>query len=81
MEEKLLKIFKLANLLNAKQEKVYAQITYIANDDQTLELSIRLKKDYSYIQQCKVELSKEALISLDNIIELFEKYAGGAMNE
>jgi hypothetical protein len=81
MEEKLLKIFKLANLLNEKKYNVYAQIGYIANDNKTLEIAIRSKESYSYIQQCKVELSKETIIGLDNIIELFEKYIGGIANE
>lgn len=81
MEEKLLEIFKLANLLNEKNYNVYAQVRYTANDSKTLEIAIRSKENYSYIQQCKVELSKEAIISLDNIIELFEKYTGGAVDE
>lgn len=81
MEEKLLEIFKLANLLNEKNYNVYAQVRYTANDNKTLEIAIRSKENYSYIQQCKVELSKEAIISLDNIIELFERYTGGAVDE
>ena len=65
MEKKLLEIF----------------ISYTANNSKTLEIAIRSKENYSYIQQCKVELSKETIISLDNIIELFERYIGGAANE
>lgn len=81
MEAKLLKIIQLANVLNKKDYNVYAQIVYTANDNKILEISIRSKENYSYIQQCKVELSKETIISLDNIIQLFEKYIGRVTNE
>lgn len=81
MEKKLLEIFKLANLLNEKNYNVYAQISYTANNSKTLEIAIRSKENYSYIQQCKIELSTETIISLDNIIELFERYIGGDANE
>ena len=45
MEEKLLKVFKLADKLNNKQSKIYAEINYTANDKQKLEISIRRKKE------------------------------------
>lgn len=54
MEQKLLKVFKLADKLNTKQSKIYAEINYIANDYQKLEISIRRKKDYSYIEKCEI---------------------------
>ena len=43
MEQKLLKVFKLADKLNTKQSKVYAEINYSANDSQKLEFIIRSK--------------------------------------
>ena len=45
MEQKLLKVFKLADKLNTKQSKVYAEINYSANDSQKLEIIIRILKN------------------------------------
>jgi len=52
MEEKLLKLFKLADSLNEKQDRVYAQIEYIADNSKKLEISIRSKKDFSFVERC-----------------------------
>mgnify|MGYP003432879662 CR=1 FL=1 len=46
MEQKLLKVFQLADRLNTKQSKIFAEINYTANDSQKLEISIRRKKDF-----------------------------------
>lgn len=46
MKDKLLKIIKLADELNEKQDKVYAEIEYVANDSKKLVISIRSKKDF-----------------------------------
>ena len=81
MEEKLLKIFQLADSLNEKQNKIYIQITYTADDNKTLELFVRNKKDFSYIEKCEIKLYQNPLIKWDNIIELLEKYIGGAADE
>ena len=81
MEEKLLELFKLADLLNEKQEKAYAQFKYYADDSKKLEIIIRLKKDDSYVEKCEISLSNQSLIHWDNIIELFKHYVGGAINE
>lgn len=74
MEEKLLEIFKLANILNEKQNKVYAEIHYYGNEWKKLELIIRAKDDFSYIQKCEIQLTDTLLVKLDNIILLLEKY-------
>ena len=74
MEEKFLKLFKLANLLNEKQDNVFAEIDYSANNNKTLKIAIRSKKDFSYIQTCQIQLINNPLISWDNIIKLFEQY-------
>lgn len=74
MEEKLLKIFKLADSLNEKQDKVFAQIEYSANNSKKLELAIRSKTDYSYVEKCEVHLTNDSLIRWDNVIKLFEDY-------
>ena len=78
MEEKLLEIFKLADTLNEKQEKVYAQITYIADDDKTIELTIKSKEDGSNIENCRFKLYENPLIRWDNFIGLFESYIESA---
>lgn len=81
MEEKLLKLFKLADFLNEKQDKLFAEIEYSANDRKRLIISIRAKENYKYIEKCEIELTNNLLIKLDRIIELFENYIGGATNE
>ena len=42
MEEKLLELFKVADTLNEKQENVFAEITYRADNSKKLEISIRI---------------------------------------
>lgn len=81
MEEKLLKLFRLADSLNEKQDKIFADIEYSANDRKQLIISIRNKEDYKYIERCEMELTNNPLIKWDNIIKLFESYIGGATNE
>lgn len=81
MEEKLLKVFKLADKLNTKQSKIYAEINYIANDYQKLEISIRRKKDYSYIEKCEICIRDNSEVKWDNIITLFETFVGGVKDE
>ncbi len=80
MEEKLLKIFKLADSLNEKQNKVYAQITYTADKNKTIEISIRSKKDYSYIERCQLSLYQNPLIKWDNFIKMIESYVESVKN-
>ena len=77
MEQKLLKVFKLADKLNTKQSKVYAE----ANDSQKLEFIIRSKKDYSYIEKCEITITEDSEIQWDNIISLFETFVGGVSYE
>lgn len=81
MKDKLLKIIKLADELNEKQDKVYAEIEYIANDSKKLVISIRSKKDFSYIEKCEVQLNAFSMIEWDNVITLFETFVGGVVNE
>lgn len=81
MKDKLLKIIKLADELNEKQDKVYAEIEYVANDSKKLVISIRLKKDFSYIEKCEVQLNAFSMIEWDNVITLFETFVGGVVNE
>lgn len=81
MEQKLLKVFKLADKLNNKQSKIYAEIHYVANDSKKLEICIRSKKDYSYIEKCEIQITDNSQIKWDNIITLFETFVGDVINE
>lgn len=81
MEEKLLELLKMANTLDEEQDKLYAQIEYCANKTRKLEISIRKKEDYSYVEKCSVMLLNNPIPKLDAIIEIFKQYIGGASNE
>ncbi|MDO4283515.1 MAG: hypothetical protein Q4D02_07765 [Clostridia bacterium] len=81
MEEKLLKLLKMANTLDKKQDKLYAQIEYCADYSRRLEISIRNKNDYSYVEKCSIMLINDSCAKLDAIIELFEEYIGNSGNE
>lgn len=81
MEKNFLKLIKLADELNEKQDKVYAEIEYIADNSKKLVISIRSKKDFTYIEKCEVQLNAFSMIEWDNVISLFETFVGGAVNE
>ena len=81
MEEKLLKIFKMADSLNEKQDKIYAQIIYTADKNKTIEISVISKENYSYIEKCQFSLCQQSLIKFDNIIELFKSYIDDTTNK
>ena len=50
MEKHLLKLIKLADELNEKQDKVFAEIHYCGDDSKKLEICIRMKKEYKYVE-------------------------------
>lgn len=81
MEEKLLELFKIADSLNEKQENVFSEIAYCADNSKKLEISIRKKKDYSYVEKCEIMLVNNSIAKLDAIIKIFNDYTGGASNE
>lgn len=81
MEEDLLKIFKLLNKLNDEQNRFYASIIYSPYKLKTIEISIRDKKDFSFISVYKIELFKSSEKELENVIQLLESYTGGTENE
>lgn len=81
MEEKLLELLKMTNTLDEKQDKLYAQVEYCADKTRKLEISIRKKEDYSYVEKCSVMLLNNPIPKLDAIIEIFKQYIGGAGNE
>lgn len=81
MEEKLLKLFKTVNNLNEKQDDYYTQIIYTADDFKDLRIEIISKKDKTYMENIKIRLSENSIITIDSIIELFESYVGGVCNE
>ncbi len=81
MEKHLLKILKLADELNDKQDKVYAQIEYTANNSKKLVISIRSKTDYSYVENFEVQLNSFSMVKWENVVTLFETFVGGNANE
>lgn len=81
MEEKLLKVFKLADKLHNSQNKIYAEVHYSSNNTKTLELIIRNKKDFSYLEKFEINLTENSTIKWDKIITLFETFVGGTLNE
>lgn len=81
MEERLLKLFELANLLDEKQDKVFAEIEYSADSSRKLEIAIRQKADFKFIDKCSIMLVQDSISKLDAILKLFEKYIGGTSNE
>ena len=81
MEEKFLKLIKLADELNEKQNRVYAEIHYTADNNKKLEIAIRSKEDFSYIEKCEVQLNAFSMIKWDNVITLFETFVGGPIND
>lgn len=81
MEEKLLKIFKLADKLNNKNSKIYAEIHYEANNYQKLQICIRRKKDYSYIEKCEICITENSEENWNKVITLFDTFVGGTINE
>lgn len=81
MEEKLLELLKMANTLDEKQDKLYAQVEYCADRTRKLEISIRKKEDYSYVEKCSVMLLNNPIQKLDAIIDIFNQYIGGVSNE
>ena len=50
MEKKLLRILQIADELNNKQDKVFAEIEYTADNKKKLQILIRSKEDFSYIE-------------------------------
>ncbi len=81
MEEKILEIFKLANELDEKQDKVYAKVEYSADKTRRLEISIISKDNYSYIESCSIMLLNNQISRLEAVIEIFKEYIGGTVNE
>lgn len=81
MEEKFLKLIKLADELNEKQNRVYAEIHYTADNNKKLEIAIRSKEDFSYVEKCEVQLNAFSMIKWNNMITLFETFVEGALTE
>lgn len=81
MEENLLKLFKLADSLNERQEKLYAEIIYSADNNKTLTICIRSKVDFSYIEKCEIQLKNKSNINGNTIVSLFETFIGGVVSE
>ena len=81
MEDKLLQLFRVANELNKKQDNIYAQIRYLANDVGKLEISIISKKEHTFLENIELQLNNNSILSIDSIIDLFESYVKGYKND
>lgn len=81
MEEKILKLLKAANTLNDRQNKLYVQIIYTADDIKKLRIEIIEKSGRTYIENLSISLTENSVITIDSITDLIESYAGGASNE
>lgn len=81
MEEKLLKLLKAANTLNERQNKLYVQIIYTADDIKKLRIEIIEKSGRTYIENLSISLTENSVITIDSITDLIESYTGGAANE
>lgn len=77
MEKHLLKLIQLADELNLKQDKVFAEIHYSGDDSKKLEIHIRSKKDYKYVEKVEMQLKQESIINWENAVHLFEMYVNG----
>ncbi len=77
MEKHLLKLIKLADELNEKQDKVFAEIHYSADNSKKLEICIRTKKDFKYVEKAEMQLKQGSLIKWENAVHLFEMYVNG----
>lgn len=81
MEKNLLKLFELADSLNQNQDKVFAQIIYYADNNKTIEIIIKSKKDSHNIERCQTQLKNNPHKKLRIITNLFNAYVGGAIHE
>lgn len=79
MEKYLLKLIKLADELNEKQDKVFAEIHYYGDDSKKLEICIRMKKQYKYVEKIELQLKQSSIINWKNAVHLFENYVNGGM--
>lgn len=77
MEKHLLKLIKLADELNEKQDKVFAEIHYCGDDSKKLEICIRMKKEYKYVEKIELQLRQSSIINWENAVHLFENYVNG----
>ena len=74
MENKLLEIFEYANKLSENQNKVYAKITYTADDSKRLEFSIVSKNNLTYLEQCQIQMKGNLESKFKYIIEILKNY-------
>ena len=81
MEEKLVELFKIANEVNEKQDKIYLRIEYTADETKKLEISVVNKSTYSLVEKVSIMLLFEPVEKLEAIIKLVSKHAGGVSYE
>lgn len=73
MEEKLAKLFIIINEFSDKSEKYYIEFDF-SGDNKEIELSVRNKETYEYIQTIRVFLQNANYTKLDELIEFVKNY-------
>ena len=81
MEEKLVELLIVLNKLNESQEKIFGEFDYTADDSRKLEIAIRRKGDFKYVERTNISLTNYPVEKLEAIINIFKNYAGGKENE
>lgn len=75
--EKFILVLSLMELLNETQDKFYAEIKYSMNNVKTLEIAVRSKKDFSYVEKYCMETNNMTSKHWDEVIEILKNYMGG----
>ena len=70
MEEKLLKLIKVAIDYEKKSKKNYVEICYLGQN--TIEVNIRSKENFEYIKTTEIKLD-ENIFTIDDVIAKIEK--------
>lgn len=70
MEKNLLKLIKVAIDYEKTSKKNYIEICYLGQN--TIEINIRKKKTFDYIQTTEIKLNKN-IFTIDDVIAKIEK--------
>ena len=68
---------KLADEWKEKQNKVFAEIHYSGDDSKKLEICVRTKEEYKYVEKIEMQLKDSSIIDWDIAVHLFEMYVNG----
>lgn len=77
MIKQLSNILEIAAIINERQDEVFIQVEFWANDMQRLAIAIRSKKDNSKLKYMQTYLNNNPLVNWDNILDIFDDFLGG----